>query len=245
MRFLYIFPHPDDESFGAAGAMHAQSQAGHEVSLLTLTRGEATRIRFELGHSKVEMGKVRTKELTNAARILGVTDQFILEFPDGELADLDPRDLESAVERTIRAIQPHVVVTYPVHGVSGFHDHLVAHAVVKRVYNALKGVEVPSLQRLAYVGLRESAMPADHQGKFKLQLTPDNQVDCVVKLNSANVQAFHQALDAYTTYQKTIEASGVRRLGNKEVAFEFYRESIQPPVGDLGFGLKCQEKLKA
>ncbi len=36
MRILYIFPHPDDESFGPARAMAAQRRQGHDVYLLTL-----------------------------------------------------------------------------------------------------------------------------------------------------------------------------------------------------------------
>ncbi|EGL81366.1 LmbE family protein [Caldalkalibacillus thermarum TA2.A1] len=37
MNILYIFPHPDDESFGPAAVMHQQIKAGHRVYLLTLT----------------------------------------------------------------------------------------------------------------------------------------------------------------------------------------------------------------
>lgn len=33
MRILYIFPHPDDESFGPARAMAAQRRQGHDVYL--------------------------------------------------------------------------------------------------------------------------------------------------------------------------------------------------------------------
>ncbi len=51
MRFLYVFPHPDDESFGPAAAMHAQLRAGHDVYLLTLTRGGATKQRHKLNLS--------------------------------------------------------------------------------------------------------------------------------------------------------------------------------------------------
>ncbi len=61
MRILYVFPHPDDESFGPARAIAAQTRAGHAVSLLTLTRGGATRERFKLGLSVEEMVAVRAR----------------------------------------------------------------------------------------------------------------------------------------------------------------------------------------
>ena len=58
MRILYIFPHPDDESFGPARAMAAQRRQGHGVYLLTLTRGEATKVRHTFGWTLDQMGDV-------------------------------------------------------------------------------------------------------------------------------------------------------------------------------------------
>ncbi len=63
MKILYIFPHPDDESFGPARAMSKQRRQGHEVYLLTLTRGGATKQRFKYGYSIEEMGEVRYREM--------------------------------------------------------------------------------------------------------------------------------------------------------------------------------------
>jgi hypothetical protein len=56
MRILYVFPHPDDEAFGPSRAIAAQRRQGHEVFLLTLTRGEATKFRHHFGWS-LEMGR--------------------------------------------------------------------------------------------------------------------------------------------------------------------------------------------
>ena len=54
---MYIFPHPDDESFGPAAAIHQQIQEGNEVVLLTFTKGGATKIRHQLGLSVQEMDR--------------------------------------------------------------------------------------------------------------------------------------------------------------------------------------------
>lgn len=51
MRVLYIFPHPDDESFGPAPVIRQQIEKGHEVFLLTLRKGRATKVRHKLGLS--------------------------------------------------------------------------------------------------------------------------------------------------------------------------------------------------
>jgi hypothetical protein len=57
MRILYVFPHADDESFGPARAMAAQCRQGHDVYLLTLTRGEATKVRLKFGWTLEQMGQ--------------------------------------------------------------------------------------------------------------------------------------------------------------------------------------------
>lgn len=91
MRLLYVFPHPDDESFGPAAAVARQRRHGHEVFLLTLTRGGATKQRYRLGLTAAQMGEVRERELRAAGAVLGLSGQEVLDLPDGELAELDPR----------------------------------------------------------------------------------------------------------------------------------------------------------
>ena len=41
------------------------------------------------------------------------------------------------------------------HGVSGFHDHLVTHAAVVRVFLRMQEEDAESLQRLAFFTLTE------------------------------------------------------------------------------------------
>jgi N-acetylglucosamine malate deacetylase 2 len=139
VRILYIFPHPDDESFGPAPGIARQLRDGHEVHLLTLTRGGATRVRHDLGLSVQEMGEVRYREMLEVERVLGLTGMEVLDLPDSGLRGMNPIDIESIVEDRISRVRPDIVVTYAVHGVSGFHDHLVTHAVVKRVWCSMAG----------------------------------------------------------------------------------------------------------
>ena len=150
MKLLYVFPHPDDESFGPAAAMHAQLRAGHDVYLLTLTRGGATKQRHKLGLSVEQMGEVRHEEMRAVEKTLGLTGMTVLNLPDSGLKEMDPRDIERVVTEHVQAVRPHVLVSYPVHGISGFHDHLVMHAVIKNVYLNLKDRGVDYLHRLAF-----------------------------------------------------------------------------------------------
>lgn len=237
MRFLYIFPHPDDESFGPATAMHHQLQDGHEVHLLTLTRGEATKMRFELDLDKEAMGELRYKEMLNVERTLGLSSMKVLSFPDSGLKEEDPRLLENAVMDEVRRLRPNVLVTYPVHGISGFHDHLVTHAVVKRAYLQLLEEEGIPLERLAFYTIRDrGGDPFDGEG-FPVHQSKEEEIDCILPLNEADLQAFRDALDCYESYRKTIERSGVKESMGDEALFEIYGENTKKPYRDLADGL--------
>jgi len=238
-KFLYIFPHPDDESFGPAPVINQQLKAGHEVHLLTLTRGGATRERFRLNKTVDEMGEIRYKEMLAVEKTLGLTSMTVLDLPDSGLQEMDPREIEKIVEGYINKIQPEIVVSYPVHGNSGFHDHLVMHAVIKRVFLEMKENGADYLKRLAFITLR------DHQDKpvflqddtIRMRQSPENLIDCVISITKEDIEIMKKTLACYSTYKDVIENSGViEKIGN-EVLFEFYAEDFTPPVDNLTFGI--------
>ncbi|TVP77504.1 MAG: PIG-L family deacetylase [Gemmatimonadales bacterium] len=235
MKILYIFPHPDDESFGPALAIARQVREGDDVHLLTLTRGEATKQRHRLGLSLGEMGEVRYREMLEVEKTLGLAGMTVLDFPDSGLAELDPRPLEEAVAREIRVVRPHVVVTYAVHGVSGFRDHLVTHAVVKRVFCQMRDEE-PEVapRRLALFTLAES----DHADGFTTLATSDpEKIDVAIRVSEADVQVAEAALDCYVTYQEVIEKADPLGRTGRTVYFELFGESHSPPLESLAAGL--------
>lgn len=219
MKILYIFPHPDDESFGPAPAIAAQIRKGHEVYLLTLTRGEATKQRYRLGLTKKEMGEIRYKEMKCVEEVLGLSGMTVLDFPDGELKHLDPIALEEAINNHIETTGAKIVVTYAVHGVSGFHDHLVTHAVVKRVYSERKRLNKKLPKRLAlFTRMGET----DMNGKFRLEASSDEEIHYVEQCNEEDMAKFEKALDCYKTYQQVIEDSNVKKLTTNRVPFEIF-----------------------
>ncbi len=226
MKILYVFPHPDDESFGPALAIARQLRDGHRVFLLTLTRGEATRQRHRLGLSLEEMGEVRFREMQEVERILGLSGMTVLDFPDSRLAGLDPRTLETAVEGHIREVRPDVVVTYPVHGISGFPDHLVSHAVVKRAFCRLRDEEPDAApKRLAFFTLAESDEP---DGLFELSVSAPEEIDVAQDVGDEEVARAQEALAAYETYQEVVEAADPLGRAGRTVYFEVFQETHSP-----------------
>ena len=233
MRILYVFPHPDDESFGPARAMAAQRRQGHEVYLLTLTRGEATKVRHKFGWTLEEMGAARHREMQDVKATLELADMRVLNFPDGTLKELDPCSIEAVIRAEMLRVQPHVVVTFPVHGISGFHDHIVTHFAVVRVYRELRRLEHHWLQRLAFF----TVVTAPANFPWHVNVTKPEEIDCAFDVSDADMERFHKALDCYVTYADVIAATRIHEVFGTDVQFEIFREDHKPPLTDLFEGL--------
>ncbi|MDQ3022206.1 MAG: PIG-L family deacetylase [Bacteroidota bacterium] len=230
MKILYIFPHPDDESFGPAHAMSKQVREGHEVYLLTLTKGGATKQRHKFGYSIEEMGEVRYKEMLNVAIVLNLKGMTVLDLPDSGLKEMDPREIEKVVEEEIKRIKPDVVVTYPVHGISGFHDHLISHGIVKRVFVDMKA-KASYLKRLAFYTITEEA--AKKQKHFHISGTKPEEIDCIYEVDEADIENSRKALDCYETFKETIDSSDIKNQIYKDVNFEIFGETHDPKLTDI------------
>lgn len=240
---LYIFPHPDDECFGPAPALARQRREEHDVHLLTLTRGEATSQRERLGYSKAEMAEARSAEMQNVAEVLDLSSLTILEYPDGELAEQNPMTLEEEVVVHIHDTEPDVVVTYPVHGISGHPDHLVSHAIVKRVVCALRRDGATHPKRLAFFTLPPPTK--DDSRPEHLHHSPTTLVDCVVPVSATDLNTGREALDCYVTYHPVIEEHQPLESVLDGVAFEFFGESYEPRRTSLFDELDSGERSRA
>lgn len=227
---LYIFPHPDDESFGPAPAIARQVEAGHDVHLLTLTRGEATTQRLRYGYSREEMGAIRYREMQRVAQALRLTSLTVLDLPDLGLAEMCPCALEEQVRARIEQVRPDVVVTYPVHGISGHPDHLVTHAVVKRVYCRLRQEEAEYARRLAFFTLSPAS---EDRRPGHLRHSRERDIDAVVTFGAEHRARAEEALACYETYQEVVQAHDPLQVVADGVHFELFQEHHDPRLTDL------------
>ena len=112
MRILAIGAHPDDVELGCGGALALFKKKGHDVSVLVLTRGEAS------GDPAL-----RENECKLAAAMIGA-DQLVF----GDLADTritDGIDTIKVIENAMDAVGPDFVFT---HSAKDSHqDHRNAH----------------------------------------------------------------------------------------------------------------------
>jgi LmbE family N-acetylglucosaminyl deacetylase len=154
----------------------------------------------------------------------------VLDLPDSGLKEMNPIKIEGVIEEHIEKIKPDVIVTYAVHGVSGFEDHLVSHAVVKRLFCELKEKGSTYPKRLA---LFTHYTEEDIESKFNLKSSDIEEIDCWVETDETDRQKFLEALDCYETYQQVIEDSGVKQAVGKRVPFEIFGEQFETPLESI------------
>ncbi len=124
MKFLCVFAHPDDEAYGPAGTIARLIAEGATGYLLTLTRGGAGTLGICKQLSVDEKKKLRTRELACAVQQLGIKEHFVLDMPDGGLKDIPDMEGVNVIAEFLQQIQPEVVITFHIGGISGHPDHI-------------------------------------------------------------------------------------------------------------------------
>ena len=123
-KLLVVAAHPDDESFPTGGTIAKYAQAGWMVDLVTATCGEAGSTGPYGTLAPEKLGKVRQRELEDAAKILGISSVTFLDYIDGTLKSLPAGDPEDKIFRELVRRIPNVVITYEPGGISNHPDHI-------------------------------------------------------------------------------------------------------------------------
>lgn len=130
---LAVVAHPDDESFALGAVLASFAAAGARVSVLCLTRGEASTLHGVAG----DLAELRARELADAAEVLGLDAVTLLDHPDGALQDVPADRLADDVLRAVRAADADGLVGFDLTGVTGHTDHAAATAAAVRAADRL------------------------------------------------------------------------------------------------------------
>ena len=119
---VVVWAHPDDETYLSGGTAAALVDLGHRVVAVTATRGDAG------GPDPTPAGRaatarLRTAELEEALRVLGVTEHHWLGYEDGRCADADPEPAVRRLADLFDDVRPDTVVTFGPDGFTGHPDH--------------------------------------------------------------------------------------------------------------------------
>src|SRR5207342_350815 len=135
VRVLGIFAHPDDETLCAGGTLAKYASTGADVRVVSLTKGGAGQIRDAGAATRATLAAAREREFHVAGTHLGLTETRCLDYPDGELSDIDARVLVELVSQLLGELDPDVVITFGPDGFSGHPDHVaVGEAVTAACY---------------------------------------------------------------------------------------------------------------
>ncbi len=144
-----IFAHPDDEAFGPGGTL-AKLSHKNNLYLLCATKGELG----ETNNKKRSLAEIRSQELKQSAKILGIKQVFFLGFKDGSLCNSLYQKLAEKIQKKLDIIKPQVVITYEPRGISGHLDHIAVSLTTSFVVNKLSYVE-----KLLYYCIDEKRRP--------------------------------------------------------------------------------------
>ena len=160
-RLLAIVAHPDDESFALGSVLAWAAARGVETAVCCATRGEAGEPAPRSGLTVEDLPEARTRELRDAAAVLGVSRVDLLDFVDsGMVGEPDPGtlvaapfdDVVAAVLAEVEHVRPTVVVTLDAG--DGHRDHArIRDATLAAVDRAAHQVE-----RVYLAGLARSLM---------------------------------------------------------------------------------------
>ncbi len=132
-KLLAVFPHPDDESFTSAGLFQMAQEFGVNTSLITLTKGENGENSDTLGNLK----KIREKELSAAAKILGIDNVDLWNFPDTGLRETK-KSWVTKLKNEISSKKPDIILTFDHSGITGHPDHIVVSVEVLAIIKSMK-----------------------------------------------------------------------------------------------------------
>lgn len=162
---LAIFAHPDDESLACGGTLARLADAGARVVLICASRGERGRTVDPSLVPGGDLGAVRSQELHEAAKVLGISDVLILNHPDGDLRWDHVRELHRDIVAAIAAYKPEVVITFDEDGLYWHLDHI---GVYERTSTAVAslGADAPALYHVTMPRgvMRELAQAAAARG---------------------------------------------------------------------------------
>lgn len=155
MKILFSFAHPDDETFSSGGTIAKMVKAGHVVKLICATRGEAGEVGDPPVCKKSDIAKIRSAELENAAKILGISQIYFLGLIDGTLHKIPVSKIQEPVLEILQKEKPDVVITFNKTGGSNHPDHKAVGKATTKVFTGYME-SIKKHVRLYHTGMPKS-----------------------------------------------------------------------------------------
>jgi LmbE family N-acetylglucosaminyl deacetylase len=227
-RVACVFAHPDDDTYGVAGALALHAGSDLEITVVMTTSGEAGLIADPSLATRERLGVVREEEDRQAWRALELDPRIhFLRHPDGGVENVPREELVAEYASILQDAGPDVVITFGPDGVTAHSDHVVVGAAATEAFHAVRAAGADGFARLLHVGIPQSSLnrfnellrqrglePIDPTQDFQPRGIPDQTIGVVV--------------DCSTVYERKLEALRRHRTQAElqDVPFELWREML-------------------
>jgi LmbE family N-acetylglucosaminyl deacetylase len=226
MKFLFVFAHPDDETFSSGGTIAKLTSQKHKVSLITATKGEAGEPGNPPITTREKIGEVREQELRRAAKILGISTIHFLGFIDGKVRYARNKKLEQKILSILKREKPDVIITFDKTGGSNHPDHKAIGRAATNVFFEYKNLVNKHLR------LYHTAMPRSFIKQFEKQGLSYNAFGKVRGVVDKNITTFVdiektlntkiKALKEHKTQHQDWERF-LKRMEKSKFKYEFFK----------------------
>ncbi|SEQ24334.1 bacillithiol biosynthesis deacetylase BshB2 [Piscibacillus halophilus] len=198
---VVIYPHPDDESFGAAGTISKFREAGVPVTYLCGTLGEMGRnMGSPFFANRETLPEIRKQELQDACKVLDMNLEM-LGYRDKTI-EFEPRnEMAERFKKYIEELEATLVITfYP--GYAVHPDHNAMGAAAFEAVRRIDSEKRPALWATAFSNDRDEKL-----GK------PNVVIDLI--------DSFDKKLDAIKAHRSQAEGMLSQLLANSEADDEY------------------------
>lgn len=220
MKVLFIFAHPDDESFSSGGTIALLKKKSGEVKLISATKGEAGLVGNPPIITQDKLGFVREKEQKEAAKILGIQHIYYLGLLDGTLHKYSVDFLTRKILPIVKKENPDVLITFDEHGVSNHPDHI---AVSKAATLSFKSYakNIRKHVRLYYV-----TMPKSYLLKYRNHADKSLYYKAFGDMVGSDDSKITTVIDIKETFRTKVRALQCHKTQHKDAERFFKRANV-------------------
>lgn len=202
MRIACIHAHPDDAEILAGGTLALLSQAGHSITIVSMTPGDCG----STLHGPLEIADIRRREAADAASLIGASYKCA-EFRD--MAIFNEDGARRRVTELIRELSPEIVLTA---SPADYHcDHEATSVLVTDAcfaasapnYQTCRNEPAPAIARIPHLYFVDAVGGVDRSGAI---LEPDFVVDVKAALETKRqMLAAHASQREWLKFQHGID----------------------------------------
>jgi N-acetylglucosamine malate deacetylase 2 len=236
LQLLAVFAHPDDETFRCGGTLALLAQRGVRVHVLTFTRGQAGSCGQPPVCTQEDLGVIRTAELRCSCQALGLEPPVVLDYEDGALERVSREEGAAQIFALIQTVRPQVLLTWPLHGLSGHPDHVAVSQWTSTAYQQAVEAGLDDLAALYHLAVPDSI--ARELGMKQLHTLPDEEVTLTVDVESVWEQKMAAIACHRTQAGESPILSAALERQKLFLGTEHFQRVIDRQSGDLSLSMK-------